>query len=219
MISAPLVWMTTMADLFEILSVRAADGGARLVLMLECESASEKTRETLCVLTSRMRSVPQKGVVDEGTAAFLRREHALCAALAIGLRSLAAGGGSRLQLMQKLSQKGVVRDVARDAVEALCEKGYLNERESALAAAEGDLRKLWGDRRILADLRAKGYGEEALLAVQELLSTKDGAARCVRLLQKRRLDTENADKLIAALLRYGYTRTEIRTALREFMEN
>ncbi len=142
----------------------------------------------------------------------------LAAALATGLRSLAAGTGSRLQLMQKLCQKGVARDVAEEAVAALCEKGYLNERESALAAAESDLRKLWGDRRILADLRAKGYGEEALLAVREFLGTKDGAARCVYLLQKRRLDTGNPDKLIAALLRYGYARTEIREALRGTMD-
>ncbi len=215
---APLVW-TTMADFFEILSVRAADGGARLVLAVESEIAGEKARETLTVLTSRMKSVPQKGVIDEETLLFLRREHALCAALATGLRSLSASGGSRVQLRQKLCTKGVARDVAEDAVEVLCEKGYLNERESALAAAECDLRKLWGDRRILADLRAKGYGKEALLAVQELLQEKDGAARCAALLGKRRFDAENPDKLIAALMRYGYTRTEIRAALRVWMDN
>jgi SOS response regulatory protein OraA/RecX len=32
------------------------------------------------------------------------------------------------------------------------------------------------------------------------------------------MDAENPDKLIAALMRYGYTRTEIRTALKEIME-
>jgi SOS response regulatory protein OraA/RecX len=206
-----------MADRIEILNVRAADGGARLVLTLVCEGATEKTRETLCVLTSRMPSVPQKGVVDGETLVFLRREHALCAALATALRSLASGGGSRLQLQQKLCAKGVARDVAKDAVQILCEKGYLDERENALAAAESDLRKLWGDRRILADLRAKGYGEEAISAARELLAQKDSVARLVRLLQKRRMDAENPDKLIAALMRYGYTRTEIRTALKEIM--
>ena len=206
-----------MADRFEILSVRAAEGGARRILSVECETSGEKKRETLSVLTSRMKSVPQKGLCDEEVLLFLRREHALCAALGMGLRSLASGGYSRLQLRQKLCQKGVARDVAEDAVQELCDKGYLNERESALAAAECDLRKLWGDRRILADLRAKGYGDGALLAVRELLESKDGAARCARLLQKRRFDEENPDKMIAALMRYGYTRTEIRTALREMM--
>ena len=38
------------------------------------------------------------------------------------------------------------------------------------------------------------------------------------LLQKRHFDTENPDKLIAALMRYGYTRTEIRAALRMVMD-
>ncbi len=207
-----------MADFSEILHVRAADGGARLALVVESESAGEKTRETLTVLTARMARVPQRGEIDTDTLLLLRREHALCAALQMGLRSLSAGGGSRLQLRQKLCGKGVTRDVAEEAVSALCEKGYLDERESALAAAESDLRKLWGDRRILADLRAKGYGEEALLAVHARLREQDGAARCARLLQKRRFDMENPEKLIAALMRYGYTRTEIRAALRMVMD-
>ena len=211
-----LVWTMTMADRFEILSVRAAGGGARLILSVECETEGEKKRETLSVLTSRMKSVPQKGLCDEEALLFLRREHALCAALAIGLRALSCGGYSQLQLRQKLTLKGVARDVAQEAVQELCDKGYLSERESALAAAECDLRKLWGNRRILADLRAKGYGDEAILAVRELLESKDGVSRLTRLLQKRHFDTQNPDKLIASLMRYGYTRTEIRAALREF---
>ena len=218
MIFVPWVWTMTMADRFEILSVRAAEGGARLVLTVESEAEGEKSRETLTVLTARFMRAPQKGEIDAQMLANLRREHALCAALQTGLRSLSASGSSRLQLRQKLCTKGVARDVAEDAVDALCEKGYLDEQKSALAAAESDLRKLWGDRRILADLRAKGYGEEALAAVRELLADKDGAARLVRLLQKRRFDVENPEKLIAALMRYGYTRTEIRAALRRVMD-
>jgi SOS response regulatory protein OraA/RecX len=177
----------------------------------------EKSRETLTVLTARMECLPQKGVIDGEILSFLRREHALCAALATGMRSLGVSGGSRVQLCQRLRAKGVARDVAEDAVAQLSQKGYLDEQKSALAAAENDLRKLWGDRRILADLRAKGYAEEALLTVRELLESKDGTARCMRLLQKRRFDTENTDKLIAALVRYGYTTAEIRAALRKTM--
>ena len=207
-----------MANRIEILSVRAADGGARLVLTLECVSEDEKKRETLSVLTARVSRVPQKGKIDADTYELLHREHALCAALTTGMRSLSAGGGSRLQLWQKLCGKGVARDIAEEAVRVLCEKGCLDECAGALSCAQSGLRKLWGDRRILADLRAKGYGEAELLAVQEMLREKDGTARCVRLLQKRHFDTENPEKLIASLMRYGYTRTEIRAALREVME-
>ena len=121
----PSVWMTTMVDRFEILGVRAADGGARLILQLECDVGGEVSRESLTVLTTRMKNVPQKGLCDEEAVLFLRREHALCAALAIGIRSLASGGCSQLQLRHRLCQKGVARDVAEDTVRALCEKGYL----------------------------------------------------------------------------------------------
>ena len=217
MIFVPSVWMT-MADLFEIIGVRAADGGARLVLTVESTFAGEASRETLTVLTARLARVPQKGAIDGETLVFLRREHALCAALSTGMRSLSASGGSRLQLQQKLCHKGVAREVADDAVEELSQKGYLDEKKSALSTAESGLRKLWGDRRILADLRTKGYGKEALLAVQERLRGEDAVARLARLWGKRRFDAENPDKLIAALMRYGYTRAEIRAALKSIMK-
>jgi SOS response regulatory protein OraA/RecX len=213
--------MTTMADRCEILSVRAADGGARLILTVESVTDDNKTRETLVLLTSRLSHMPQKGRIDADKLAFLRNEHALCGALDTGLRSLAASGGSSLQLRQKLCAKGVARDVAAQAAAQLCEKGYLQEEKNALAAAERDLRKLWGDRLILADLRAKGYGEQALSAVRAFLEGEDGVARCARLIQKRHLlpcDADNADKMLAALMRYGYTRTEIRAALKTVAE-
>ena len=218
---APLVWTTTMADYSKLLHVRAADGGARLFLSVETSLAGEVQKQTLCVFASHLDRVPCVGPIDGETLAHLRREHALCAALDTGLRSLSAGGGSRVQLTQKLCARGVARELADEAADELSARGYLQERENALAAAARDLRKLWGDRRILADLRAKGYGDEALCAVREYLAQQDGTARCVRLLEKKRirtLDAQDADKLIASLMRYGYTRTEIREALRRSVE-
>ena len=210
-----------MADYSKILRVRAADGGARLLVVVESAEAGEVRKETLVVFSAHFNRLPAVGEIDEEMLCHLRREHALCAALDTGLRSLSAGGGSRTQLTQKLRARGVERDVAAEAVEELSARGYLQERESALAATARDLRKLWGDRRILADLQAKGYGDEALCAVREYLTQQDGTARCVRLLEKKRirtLDAQDADKLIASLMRYGYTRTEIREALRRSVE-
>ena len=72
------------------------------------------------------------------------------------------------------------------------------------------------------------FGEE--LAERERLADEDSVARCRRLLQKRHLPAANvagdrpaddrraADKLIAALMRYGYGADEIRDALRAEMD-
>ena len=220
MTCAPLVWMTTMADHIEILCVRAADGGARLVITVKSMTCGEEKKESLSVFASHLTHLPTPGVIGEEMLELLRREHALCAALDTGLRSLGSGGGSSLQLKQKLRARGVAADVAMDAARELEERGYLQERKNALSLAARNLRKLWGDRRILADLRAKGYAEEAISAVREMLEGEDAMQRCAKLLEKRMiaaLDEAQLQKLIASLMRYGYTRTEIRAALQKTM--
>ena len=204
---------------YRILEVRAVEGGARLLVKLEASDGECCERETLSLLCARLSRLPRIGAVNRETVQELRREAQICAAIEAGLRALGAAGASRRRLTEKLRVRGYDREIAATAVELLAEKGYLKEEEGAIREAEKGLAKLWGDRRILADLHAKGYGEEALCAVRELLAGKDGAARLVRLLEKRHFDTENTDKLIAALMRYGYTRTEIRAALREVMED
>ena len=201
----------------KLLRVRAADGGARLCLVVEMTDGEDTWREALTVFAARLDRVPTLGELDIETLALLRREDALATALAMGLRSLGAGGSSEQHLARKLRAKGVAGEVAREAVEELSSRGYLDETDAAVREAERGLAKLWGDRRILAELRAKGYGDEALQAARERLRDEDGAARCCRLLQKKHVDVTDdptaTQKLIAALMRYGYTATEIRAAL------
>lgn len=211
----------TMADagMGKILRVRAADGGARLLITLE--AGENAPRETLAVYAARLSHLPTVGEIGAAALSHLRRESAVCAALGIGLRSLAASGGSRVRLLQKLRARGIEEDAAEEAVRELAARGYLKENESAMREAERGLTKLWGNRRILADLRAKGYNEEVLRPVRARLADEDSVARCKRLLSRKRIITlENAgvDKLIASLLRFGYSQQEIREALRDLVE-
>ena len=93
------------------------------------------------------------------------------------------------------------------------------EEEGAVREAERGLAKLWGDRRILADLTAKGYNGGALQYAKARLQAEDSVERCVLLLRKRRVKTPanevEARKLFAALVRYGYTPAEIKKALQK----
>ena len=94
--------------------------------------------------------------------------------------------------------------------------GYLDESKGALCEAERGLCKLWGDRRILAELYAKGYGDQAISAVKERLHCENGAKRCAKLIARRRItlssDKAAAQRTIASLLRYGYSHDEIKRA-------
>jgi SOS response regulatory protein OraA/RecX len=195
-----------------LLRVLAADGGAHLLLTLE----DGKERETLTLLTARLDTLPRPGALSPAELAFYREEAAVTAAVTAGMRILAAGTNSGRTLRQKLRQRGATAAAADAAVAVLTGLGYLREQEDAVREAERDLAKLWGDRRILLDLRAKGYGEEALAAASARLSKEDAVERCATLITRRCLFPGSGAALprtLGALARYGYTRQEAKMAL------
>lgn len=206
-------------EFIRICGMRAADGGAHLLVEIEQKKGDEVTRETLSLLTARLGELPVIGEIGEDMLLDLRREAEICDAIGAGLRSLGANGCSARHLVQKLRARGFDADVAGEAVSELAEKGYLKEEEGALREAEKGLAKLWGDRRILADLQAKGYTGGALKYAAARLRAEDGAARCAMLMRKRRMGipTDEAElrRTIASLIRYGYSQDEIKRAMRQ----
>ncbi len=203
---------------YRICSLRAAEGGARLLVELETAEGEERTRETLSLLAARLEHLPAVGEISPETVLELRREDRICAALGAGLRMLGSNGCSARHLVEKLRMRGYDPEVAGEATAILSQKGYLREEEGALREAEKGIAKLWGDRRILADLSAKGYTGSALKYAAARLRTEDGVSRCAALIAKRRIrisaDEAELRRLFASLTRYGYTSEEIRAALR-----
>ncbi|MBQ9801932.1 MAG: RecX family transcriptional regulator [Clostridia bacterium] len=211
--------MTT--EQMTLCSIRALQGGARVALCLRAE-ATEPREETLTVLTARLARLPQCGPLTEEEYRALCAEAAVTDAIDMGLRLLAAGGGSRRQLLQKMRGRGAKSEDATAAIGFLAARGYLDEEREAVRAAERDLAKLWGDKRILADLRAKGYDDAAILRVMERLQAEDPAKRCAKLIKKRRMvlprEDEGVARFVASLMRYGYSVAEIKRALAENRE-
>ncbi len=205
-------------DDFTLTGMRAADGGARLTLYVTGRDENGAPDYlTLTVLTSRLPHLPAVGPIDPETVTFLRYEHQVCQGVFYGLRALAAGDLSVGMLVRRLRQRGVPKEAALEAAGELAARGYLNEKRAALSEAERGIAKLWGDRRVLSDLSAKGFGQEALEAAAERLSDENGGDRCAALIRKKRMtlpaDPRGQQKLFAALARYGYTAGEIKTAL------
>jgi SOS response regulatory protein OraA/RecX len=196
--------------------LRAAGGGARLLVDLEITEQGERKKETLTLFASRLQRLPKVGSIDADRLAYLRREAELGKALEAGMRVLAFGRCSRKRLGEKLRARGFGREAVEAAVADLAARGYLQESDGALREAERALSKLWGDRRILMELHAKGYPEEALDAVRQRLGAEDELARC-RTLMRCRIGkvTEPSEIRHAAafLSRYGYPNDMIRTVL------
>ena len=197
--------------------LRAADGGARLILQIEKTTAGETERENLTVFSARFSRAITPGELTEEEYERYRYEADYCVAVGVGMRSLGAGTESRARLLQKLKVRGIAPDIAREAAEELARRGFLDEVSGAVREAERGLAKYWGDRRILADLRAKGYPEAARAAAKRRLAEEEPEERLQTLLRRRHIrppqDEKEAAKLFASLARYGYEPSQIRNAL------
>ncbi len=202
------------------ISLRAAGEEICVSFLLTGES-EEQTRRESFVISARQYLVlcPQKGESD--TAMYDAIEHAarVFAALGRGLAALKCGRCSEKALVSKLRGKGFEREVAEEAVAQLVSRGLLNANDDAYREAERQAAKLWGEKRITAELYAKGYSSESIDSAMSALRNEgiDYIANCRALLEKKygELPEDSAERrrAIAALMRYGYTVSDIKEAI------
>jgi len=119
-------------------------------------------------------------------------------------------------LVDKLRHRGFSDEVAEYAASYMQKNGYLKENNDAEREAECCVEKLWGKKRIMMHLHQKGYDGEAFAAAMAYLETVDFVELCVKLIrQKYRTlpkDEKERQKVIAGLVRHGYTFSEIKDA-------
>jgi regulatory protein len=129
---------------------------------------------------------------------------------------LAFGRNSVKTLIDKLRHRGFSDEVAAMAAEYMEKNGYIKEDGDAEREAECCVNKLWGKKRIMMHLHQKGYEGEAFASAMAYLETVDFVELCVRLIRQkyRTLPKEEKErqKVIAGLVRHGYTFSEIKDA-------
>ncbi len=124
------------------------------------------------------------------------------------IRILEYGDNNARTLRDKLIRKGVSREIAAEAVERMVALGYIREGEQARRLAVGYARRnLWGERKIVSALIAKGYARaDADAAVKDAVDTGeiDFAEIKKALIKRCRSRGLDDDKIRAALWRYGF---------------
>lgn len=137
-----------------------------------------------------------------------------------GLILLGYGRCSQRALSRKLCARGIEREIAEAAAADLAKEGYLDDGADALAEAERGVAKRWGERRIAASLREKGYDDESIRQALWALEDRgvDFVENCAALIRSRYSelpsDPKERQKILASLSRMGYTSSAIRDALR-----
>ena len=205
----------------EITSLSARDGGALVSLTVSLSEGANVDRREFLVLSSLFAELSVEcGEIDGEIFDKISEASELSLAVRRGMSILGYGAASKKELERKLVVKGVARDVARSAAEHLSLMGYIDESEDAARLAERAVRKLYGSRRISAELVAKGYSAEAVRYALDTLENVDFSALCEEYIAKRYKalpsTPDGRKKLFSALVRMGYSSSEIKEAFRAF---
>lgn len=110
---------------------------------------------------------------------------------------------------------GVSQEIADRVYERLVQKGYVNDEQFARYWVENrQMRKGISGRKLIAELRAKGVNQDTItLAMQN--SPREENSEIRKVLEKKRNKYDDEQKLIAYLMRQGFSYDSIRDALAE----
>lgn len=202
-----------------ITEITPMEGGAWMSVTLVTRAAEEKpVRRYIHLLPEQYRVLsPAVGEVTLAYAETLEEAGKLCDAIRKGMELLGYGAMSRRRLIQKLTARGFGRETAEEAAAYLSDHGAFCEETDAIRFAEQGVRKLWGPRRIRDDLYARGFPTDVIAVAMDALEDVDFVENCGRVIVKHGGIPRKQDeikKMIAALMRLGYTSGQIREALR-----
>lgn len=122
---------------------------------------------------------------------------------------------SRARLREKLQRKGYGREDVEAALSYVIEQGLLHEARDAAHAVEYLANaRLYGKRKIVESLLAKGYRREHLEAAD--WDELDFVEICTRYLARNQ--KADREKTIACALRRGFAMREVLAALKQIEE-
>lgn len=200
-----------------ITSISALSGGSEIALTVRISDGERFETRTLVLLARQYAELrPEKGDIDCDRFELLLAEAEVCSAVKRGMYILGFGACSEKRLVLKLRSKGFSREAATSAAAKLLELGYINEADDAQREAQRCLKKHWGRRRIAAALCEKGYPKDAVASALEELEDVDFVGNCAELIAAKfggcLQDAEEKRRIVAALVRYGYSSSEIKEA-------
>ena len=142
----------------------------------------------------------------------------LHSAIKKGLYLLGYARNTARALSKKLKAKGYPDEIAEEAVTYLKEKGYIRESDDAFLFAENLARhKSYGKNRIKREMFAKGFPEDVIRDTLQMteIDFSEICARRIRSMGGIGIfdNTEEKNKAVSSLLRYGFSYSEIREAI------
>lgn len=203
----------------------SARGESGIAVCFELSDGEHRQRETFTVDSRAVADLSLKvGICDRELFDKVSYESLVYNAVKRGANILGYGACSEKMLVRKLGSKGIKPEIAKKAAEELVRRGYMNPQADAAREAQKCALKLWGRKRIAAELFHKGYSDEnvrsALYSLEdEGVDFDDLCAERIRnSVDEIPTDPAKRQKLIASLQRYGFSSSEIKEGLKKAFE-
>lgn len=206
--------LVTETDVFLTIGADSGDGAEEFTL-------SPRRFRILCREFAHLDMTTAPFPVDEALYTAISEAHAITMAIRDGARLLAYAPCSGRDLRRKLMERGYNAEAAGEAIRFLMKKGYLDEAAQCTQYALS-LRGRYGARRIRAYLAHHGYAAEAIAEAVAQIPEEDTREALSRYIEKRYtpfpVEPNERRKAVTALLRRGYTTSEIFQTIREMEE-
>ena len=205
----------------EVVSVSALSEGAEMMISVSIsdgEGRVEKRKFLLFTEQYLELGIRKGSLIDEVTFDKLEEFSKSWRAIKKGTDLLFYSASSRVRLAQRLRSKGIDKESAESAAEHLEKIGLINEEADVERQVASCLKKLWGRKRIYRELCAKGYNAEIVGNNVSLIDEETMVQNCATLIRKKYRtvpdEPNEVKKIVASLVRYGYTFSEIKAAFR-----
>lgn len=207
--------------IIKVIALAAQNCAEEISVTIELTDGVHTEVQKHTLLTSQYAALGiKKGELDKDKYDEIVTATSICSAYKKGLSLLSYTASSEKNLYYKLKSRGFEDDVCQEAIKMLAQGKYLDDNSSCIREAEKCALKLWGKKRIASHLYSKGYASHDVSAAINELDV-DYIENCTRLIlknYKRQLnaisDDENTKKkLVASLVRMGYSFGEIKAAL------
>jgi regulatory protein len=202
---------------YKVTSVESIEFGYKICLEL-----SETDRYEFILSPEQYKEYGTKAgeTINEEIMQAMRTDMQFYSAVRRAYDILSYGENTKNQLIYKLVKRGFKRPLAIQVAEYMKEKGYIDEREQLLSYSNQlATKKYYGRERILSEVVKHGFERDYVESIlMESLKEVDFVENCAYLIRRKYgqipKDINEYKKMIASLVRYGYSISEVKLALR-----
>lgn len=167
--------------------------------------------------------IDEGDVIDDEYFLKIREEMLFDNARRHAFAILSSGENNKRSLVSKLHKKGFAYDLCDKIALYMENRGYINEKKQIGLLCDTFLKKKFGKIKIINELVTRGYKREEVSEFAKTeLENVDFAGNCAYIIEHKYVpfpsDKEELRKMMGALMRYGYTVSDIKEAIHRITE-